>query len=58
METTRSRRRSNAFARSARNPCGPFSASTDAYWEMEQGLEVVWLITLPISLIKASGPAA
>ena len=38
--------------------CGPFSASTAAHCEIDEGLEVVWLITLAMSLISGSGPAA
>ena len=40
------------------NACVPFNASTAAHWLIDEGLEVVWLITLAIALINGSGPAA
>ena len=52
METTRSRRFSKAASRSAMKSCGPFRASTAAAWLIEEGLEVVWLIILPMALIS------
>jgi hypothetical protein len=58
IETTRSRRCSKSLAFGLMNAWVPLSASTAAHCEMEQGLEVVWLITLPISLMSGSGPAA
>lgn len=36
----------------------PFKASTAAHCEMDEGLEVVWLIILAMALISGSGPAA
>ena len=45
-------------ARGARNTWVPFSASTAAACAMEQGLEVDWLSSLRIRLIRASGPPA
>ena len=58
METTRSRRPSNSLAFGLMNDWSPFRASTAAYWLTEQGLDVVWLITLRIRLISSTGPAA
>ena len=58
IETTRSRRPSNSLAFGLMNAWVPFSASTAAHCEMDEGLEVVWLITLAMALISGSGPAA
>src|SRR5258706_310073 len=58
IETTRSRRPSNSLALGLMKSCGPFSASTPAHWEIDEGVDVVWLITLAISLISGSAPAA
>ncbi len=58
METTRSRRFWKRAALGLMKSWVPFRASTAAYCETEQGLEVDWLITLAISLIRGSGPAA
>ena len=58
IETTRSRRPSNSLAFGLMKSCGPFSASTAAHCETDDGLDVVWLITLAIALISGSGPAA
>ncbi len=56
MDTTRSRRSWNSFWCGLMKSWVPLSASTAAYCEIEQGLEVVWVITLPMALISGSGP--
>ena len=45
------------FARSGMKSCGPFSASTAAYWLIEVGFDVYWLCTFVIALMSGSGPA-
>ena len=38
--------------------CGPFSASTEAHWAIEQAPEVCCPCTMSIALMSFSGPAA
>jgi hypothetical protein len=58
IDTTRSRRSWNSLALGLMKSCVPFSASSAAHCEMDEGFEVVWLIILAMALISGSGPAA
>ena len=58
IDTTRSRRVSNAALRSGMKSWVPFSASTAAHWLMLAGLDVVWLATFRIRSISGLGPPA
>ena len=58
IETTRSRRRWKVARFGARKSCGPDSASSAAYCATEQGFDVLCDCTVPMALIRATGPAA
>jgi hypothetical protein len=58
METTRSRRCLKTLLCSAMKSCGPVSASSAAYCEIDDGFDVDcdWMVA--IALISSAGPPA
>ena len=57
--STMTRRRwSNSATISLMNASPWFSAATAAFWAMDVGLDVLWLCTVVMAVIRSFGPAA